>query len=306
MDAITLDSIGDLITLWLLKIAAAALIIVIGMWIAKRLTRLAQSMLKRSHLDETLISFAGKIIFAVLVTFVAIAALSQIGVQTASIIAVLGAAGLAVGLALQGSLSNFAAGVMIIGFRPFHKGDYIEAAGVSGSVEEVSIFTTTLLTPDNRKVIVPNSQITGDTITNYSAMPTRRLDLMFGIGYDDDIAKAKNVLEKMLKAEKRVLQDPAPKIAVHELADSSVNLICRPWVNKEDYWELYWELHEKVKQEFDKAGISIPFPQRDVHMYHVDSLPASKATSAAKPASTKSSTPKKKTTTKTADSKKAA
>lgn len=306
MDGLTLNSIGDILTVWLLKIGAAALIFVVGMWLAKRLTRLAESMLQRSKLDETLIRFAGKILFAVLVTFVAIAALSQIGVQTASLIAVLGAAGLAVGLALQGSLSNFAAGVMIIGFRPFQKGDYVEAAGVSGSVDEVSIFTTTLLTPDNRKVIVPNAQITGDTITNYSAMPTRRLDLVFGIGYNDDMTKAKNVLENILKAENRVLKDPAPNIAVHELGDSSVNLICRPWVKKEDYWNLHWDLHETVKQAFDKEGISIPFPQRDMHIHNVESLSATKAASETKASAAKSSTTKKKTATKTSASKKAA
>jgi small conductance mechanosensitive channel len=202
-------------------------------------------------------------------TFVIVAAIGTLGVQTTSFVAVLGAAGLAVGFALQGSLSNFAAGVMLIVFRPFKAGDYVEAGGTAGSVQEVSIFTTVMKTPDNKKVIIPNSQITGGSITNYSAMETRRVDMVFGIGYGDNIKQAKDTLEQILAADERILKDPAPTIAVSELADSSVNFVVRPWVKTADYWAVYFDLTEKVKLTFDEKGISIPFPQQDVHMHQV-------------------------------------
>ena len=182
---------------------------------------------------------------------------------------IIAAAGLAVGFALQGTLGNFAAGVMLIVFRPFKIGDFIEAGGVTGTVEEIQIFCTIIKTGDNKKVIVPNSDIGGGTITNYSAKPTRRVDMVFGIGYEDDIKKAKQVLERILKADERILKDPAPVIAVSELADSSVNFVVRPWVKSSDYWGVFWDTHETVKVEFDKEGISIPFPQQDVHMHQV-------------------------------------
>jgi small conductance mechanosensitive channel len=201
--------------------------------------------------------------------FVIIAAINALGVQTASLIALLGAAGLAVGLALQGSLSNFAAGVLIVLFRPYKVGDWIEGGGVSGAVEEVQILTTVLKTGDNKRVIIPNSQIMGSTITNYSANDTRRVDLVVGVSYSDDLDKVRKELEDLVAADERILKDPAVTIAVSELADSSVNFVLRPWVSTADYWAVYFDLTERVKKRFDEVGISIPFPQRDVHIHNV-------------------------------------
>lgn len=208
----------------------------------------------------------GQPAYAALLAFVVLAALAQLGIQTTSFIAIIGAAGLAVGLALQGSLSNFAAGVMLIIFRPFKVGDFIEAAGVSGSVEEIMIFSTKLKSPDNKQLYVPNGSIISGTITNYSAKDQRRVDLVFGCGYGDDIKKAKALLEAIVKENPLVLDDPAPTIGVLELGDSSVNFAVRPWVATPDYWDVYFQITEEVKQRFDEAGISIPFPQRDVHL----------------------------------------
>jgi small conductance mechanosensitive channel len=244
----------------------ALLIFIFGKWLAKAVSSVIKRTLKRHKVDDTLVSFISNIAFALLFAFVIIAALSQLGVETTSLAAVFAAAGLAIGLALQGSLSNFAAGVLIIAFRPFRAGDYIEAAGTSGTVEEVSIFTTTLKSPDNKTIIVPNGSITTDTITNYSARATRRLDMVVGIGYGDDIKKAKKVLEEILASDERILKDPAPTIGVLELGESSVNLAVRPWVKTGDYWGVHFDLHEIVKTRFDEEGISIPFPQRDLHM----------------------------------------
>lgn len=245
----------------------ALAIFVVGKWVANRLTNVLKKGLKRGNMDETLVSFLGNIVKTILLAFVVIAALSQLGVETTSLAAVIAAAGLAIGLALQGSLANFAAGVMIIAFRPFKKGDFIEAGGVSGVVEEVSIFNTVFKTGDNKKVIVPNSAVGGGAITNYSANDTRRIDFVFGIGYNDDIKLAKETLESILAADSRVLSDPAPTIGVVELADSSVNIACRPWVKTADYWGAYFDIMEAVKVTFDEKGISIPFPQQDVHMH---------------------------------------
>jgi len=200
--------------------------------------------------------------------FIIIAALGKLGIQTASFVAILGAAGLAIGFALQGSLSNFASGVLLTIFRPFKAGDYVEAGGSAGIIEEISIFNTILKTPDNRKVIIPNSKVTGDNITNYSAKDVRRVELKFGIGYSDDIKKAKEVIEKVLKADTRVLNDPAYTVAVLELGDSSVNFAVRPWVKTSDYWPVLFDITENIKLSFDNNGISIPFPQTDVHLHH--------------------------------------
>jgi small conductance mechanosensitive channel len=198
---------------------------------------------------------------------VILAALAQLGIQTTSFIAVIGAAGLAVGLALQGSLANFAAGVLMVIFRPFQVGDFIEGAGVSGIVEEMQIFTTQLRTPDNKTIIIPNAKITGDNVTNYTRKDKRRVDLVIGVSYRDEIGKVKGVVADVLNGDERVLKDPAPTIAVLELGDSSVNFAVRPWVRTEDYWDVYFETTEKIKKRFDAEGISIPFPQRDVHLY---------------------------------------
>jgi small conductance mechanosensitive channel len=251
-----------------IDIIAALAIFIIGRWVANLITKGVRRLLERADVDATLVKFLSNIVRILLLIFVILAAIGQLGIQTTSLIAVLGAAGLAVGLALQGSLSNFAAGVLVIIFRPYKVGDYIEAAGVAGTVDEVQIFNTVMNTPDNKRIIVPNSQITGGIITNYSAHETRRVDFTFGIGYADDIDKAKKIIEEVLTADERVLEDPAPQIVVAELADSSVNIVARPWAKAADYWGLKFEVTETVKKRFDAEGISIPFPQRDVHVYY--------------------------------------
>ena len=248
----------------------AIVIFIVGKWISKRITTVIQKAMRSRDVDETLVKFLSNIAYWLLLSFVVIAALSQLGVQTTSIAAIFAAAGLAIGLSLQGSLSNFASGVMIIAFRPFRVGDFVEIAGTAGSVEEVSIFTTQLKTPDNKTVIVPNGSITSDNITNYSTKETRRIDLVFGIGYDDDIKKTKSLLEEIVTGDDRILKDPAPTVAVSELADSSVNFVVRPWVKSADYWDVYFYLQETVKLRFDESGISIPYPQQDVYMHTVE------------------------------------
>ena len=267
----------EYISLYGLKVIAAIGIFIIGKWLAKKMTALAKSMMGKASIDETLISFAGNIIYGLALAFVAIASLSQLGVETTSLAAIIAAAGLAIGLALQGSLSNLAAGVMIILFRPFKIGDYVEAGGTAGTVEEISIFTTIFKTPDNRQVIVPNNAITAGNITNVSAKPERRVDLTVGVGYNDDLAKVKDILSKVVSADNRVLKDKEVTIAVSELADNSVNLVVRPWVKSEDYWGVYFDLTETIKTTFDKEGVSIPYPQRDLHIIDGDSIAKKKA-----------------------------
>jgi small conductance mechanosensitive channel len=250
-----------------LKLIAAIVVFFVGKWLARKISNLLKRGLQRAETDPTLIGFVGNIAYFGLLTMVVIAAVGQLGVQTTSFIAVLGAAGLAIGLALQGSLANFAAGVLMIIFRPFKAGDYIEAAGTAGSVEEVQLFTTTLKTPDNKIVIIPNAQVTAGTITNYSARDTRRLDMVFGVGYGDDLDKVKRVIQEVLGEEERLLEDPAPLVGVLNLGESSVDFAVRPWVNSSDYWGVFFDLQEKMKKRFDQEGISIPFPQRDLHVY---------------------------------------
>lgn len=263
-----LETIGGFVSLYAIKILIALAIFFVGKFIAKKIVKLVEKMMERSKLDKTLIVFAGNVLYALALAFVVIAALSQLGIDTTSLAAIMAAAGLAIGLALQGSLSNLAAGVMIIAFRPFGSGDYVEVAGTGGTVEEISIFTTRLKSPDNKAIIVPNGEIIAANITNYSAKPTRRVDMVFGVGYDDDLKLVRKTLEKIIKDDKRILKDPEPQIAVSELADSSINFVVRPWVNSADYWDVFFETQEKVKNEFDKAGISIPFPQRDMHIVY--------------------------------------
>lgn len=245
------------------RIIAAILIFTIGRWLANRLTELVVKLLERNKVEATLVNFLKHIILYGMIIAVIIAALNQIGVDTASLLTVIGAAGLAIGLALKDSLSNFSAGTMLVLFRPFKIGDLITAAGVTGIVKEISIFSTEIASPDNQKIIVPNSSIMGGVITNSFANPTRRIDLTIGIGYHDDLAQAKQILTAIVCAEAKVLAAPAPLIAVTELAENSVNLICRPWVKTEDYWPVRFSLNEKIKQEFDAAGISIPAPPPD-------------------------------------------
>ncbi len=250
-----------------MKIIGMLIILVIGMWLVKMVKRGTVKLMEKRNVDPTLISFCTSLLCVVLQVFVIIAALAKLDINTTSFIAVLGAAGLAIGLALQGSLSNFASGVLMIIFKPFVVGDFIEAGGSTGSVVEISIFTTILNSPDNKKIIVPNAQVMGGNIINFNANGTRRIDLVAGIGYGDDIDKAKAVLEGILAADDRILETPAPTVAVVEMADSSVNFVVRPWSTGADYWDVYFDTTESIKKRFDEEGISIPFPQRDVHLY---------------------------------------
>ncbi len=253
-----------------LSLFTALAIFVIGRWVAKALSRGLRKVLQAQKVDKILETFVSNIVYWLLMAFVIIAAITELGVKTTSFIAVVGAAGLAIGLAMQGSLSNFAAGVLIVLFRHYKVGDYIEAGGVGGSVMAVQILTTTLKTPDNKTIIIPNSQIMNGIITNYSANDTRRVDMTFGVGYDDDIDKVRTAIKEVIEADPRVHKEPAPVIVVGALADSSVNFNVRPWVNTSDYWPVYWDLTEAIKKRFDKDGISIPFPQRDVHIIKDD------------------------------------
>ncbi len=249
-----------------IKLIAAIAILIIGNIIAKSIRKLILKLMDKRKVDKTISSFISSLAFSALWVFVILAALSQLGIQTTSFMAIIGAAGLAIGLALQGSLSNFSSGFLIILFRPFKVGDYVKAGGVSGSISKISIFTTDFTTPDNKKIIVPNSQIMNGTITNYSAEKTRRVDLKFGVGYDADIQKVKEILNLVISEHKLVLKDPEPFVRVGELADSSINFVVRVWTKTENYWGVFFDLTEQVKNEFDKNGISIPFPQMDVHL----------------------------------------
>ncbi len=263
----TFQKVYDLLMLYGVKIVAAIAIFIIGRWVAKGFRSITERLMEKKNVDPTIAGFVGNLTYMALLIFVIIAALGQLGIQTTSFIAILGAAGLAIGLALQGSLANFASGFLMIIFKPFKVGDYVEVAGVAGSVEAIQIFTTTLKTPDNKTVIVPNGRVTGDNIVNWTMKGTRRADMVFGIGYDDDIDKAKQIMADVLGKDDRILKDPPTQIAVSELADSSVNFVVRPWVSIENYWGVYFDAMENIKKAFDEAGISIPYPQRDVHMY---------------------------------------
>lgn len=255
---------------WGINIVMAIAIYIIGKFIVGILVNVFGKVMARSKYDDMLISFVKAIINAVLMLFVIVASLDQLGVNTTSMVAILGAAGLAIGLSLQGSLQNFASGVMLLVFRPFKAGDWIEAGGASGTVKSISIFTTVMTTGDNKEVIVPNGKIYGGNIINYSAKATRRVDMIVGISYDSDLKKAKDVLLEMVGADERILKDPAPKVAVSELADSSVNFIVRPWVATADYWAVKFDFTEAVKLRFDAEGIIIPYPQMDVHVHKDD------------------------------------
>ena len=252
---------------WGINIAMALIIFVIGRMVVGIIISMFGQLMSKSKYDDMLVDFLKSILNAVLMLFVIVASLDELGVDTTSLVAILGAAGLAIGLSLQDSLKNFAAGVMLLVFKPFRAGDYIEAAGVAGTVKKIGIFTSSMNTPDNKGIIVPNGKIYGDNIINYSAMTTRRVDMTFGIGYDDDLLKAKTVLEQMVREDERILEEPAPVVAVSSLGDSSVNFTVRPWVKKEDYFAVLWAFTENVKLRFDKEGISIPFPQMDVHFF---------------------------------------
>jgi small conductance mechanosensitive channel len=255
---------------WALNVGLALLIFIVGRMVVGMIVSVTKKMASHAKMDVMLVKFLTSILRWLLLLFVVIAALGQLGIETTSLIALLGAAGLAIGLSLQGSLQNFASGVMLIIFRPFKNGDFVEVGGTAGIVETIGIFTTTMRTTDNKEVIVPNGSIYSATITNYSARSTRRVDMTFGISYDADLREARKILEQIITEDERVLKDPAPVVALGALADSSVNFLVRPWVNAADYWDVLWDTNEKVKLAFDAAGVGIPYPQMDVHLSKKD------------------------------------
>jgi small conductance mechanosensitive channel len=255
------------VALYGLKVIAAVAILVLGRIAAGVVRAIVRRLLRKGSVDETLVLFLVRFSYIAMMVFVILAALGQLGIQTTSFIAVLGAAGLAIGLALQGSLANFAAGILLIIFRPFNLGDYIEAGGTAGGVEAIGIFSTELKSPDNKKIVVPNAKVIGDNIVNYSAKDQRRIDIVAGVSYSDDLDKVRKVLEGILSEDERILQDPAPTIGVLALADSSVNFAVRPWVKTADYWDVFFSIQEKIKKRFDAEGITIPFPQQDIHIH---------------------------------------
>ncbi len=263
----TIDKVIEMISLYGMKVLAAIIILVVGLWVAKRLKNLLRRVLEKKQVDATLVGFFANLLYGALAVFVVIAAINKLGMQTTSFVAVIGAAGLAVGLALQGSLSNFAAGVLLILFKPFRVGNFIKAGGEAGIVVEVGLLTTELKTPDNVMIIMPNSQILGGAITNFSAHDTRRVDMVVGVSYGDDLNKAKQIIEDLISEDERVLKDPAPQVAVSNLGDSSVDFVVRPWVNAPDYWDFKFDFTKAVKERFDAEGVSIPFPQRDLHVF---------------------------------------
>lgn len=257
----------EMLSTWGLNVLGAVAVLIVGRWVATRMRRLTRKALEKAAIDESLIPFLSSVTYYVVMAVVLIAVLNLFGIETTSLIAVLGAAGLAIGLALQGTLSNVSAGVMLLVFRPFRLGDFVDVAGTAGTVAEIGLFTTILNTGDNVRIIVPNQAIYGETIRNFSANPTRRNDLSIGVSYNDDLGKVKSTIEAVLAADERVLKDPAAVVAVGELADSSVNFVVRPWCLREDYWALRWDLTRKIKEDLEAAGCSIPYPQHDVHVH---------------------------------------
>ncbi|MGD1525108.1 small-conductance mechanosensitive channel MscS [Vibrio harveyi] len=265
-----LNNNSDLLIQYGVNIISALLILFIGNIIVKAVANSVSKVLEKKKMDKAVVEFVNGLVRYLLFVIVLIAALGRVGVQTASVVAVIGAAGLAVGLALQGSLSNFAAGVLIVAFRPFKSGDYVEIGGVAGSVEAIQIFQTVLKTPDNKMVVVPNSSVIGGAITNYSRHATRRVDLVIGVSYSADLKQTKQVIRDVLEKDERILKDPAIQIGVLALAASSVNFVVRPWCKTADYWDVYFDSTQAIKEALDEAGIEIPFPQMDVHLNKVE------------------------------------
>ena len=263
------NSLVPLLTEWGLKVIGAVVVLIVGRMVAGIIRSSVRKAMKRAEVDATLIPFVSSLIYWAVLAVVLIAVLNLFGVHATSLVAILGAAGLAVGLALQGTLSNFAAGVMLLIFRPFKVGDFVEIGGTAGSVVSVAIFSTIMKTPDNVMITVPNSQVWGNEIKNYNGFDTRRIDLVMGISYDDNIQVAMDTIAKIVAADERVLADPGPQIAVAELADSSVNIIVRPWCSGSDYWPLRFDLTRRLKEGLEAAGCSIPYPQQDVYMHQV-------------------------------------
>ncbi len=249
-------------------IISAIAILLIGLWVARLFTRLLIKVLRRRDVDPTLTGFLASALKSILYLFIIIAAVGQLGVETTSFIAVLGAAGLAVGLALQGSLSNLASGIMLVIFRQIKVGQFVEGGGASGTVEKIGIFNTTLVTIDNKVVYIPNSKLINDNIINYNEKEIRRVDMVFGISYNDDMSRAKTIINSILSADSRILKDPPPQVVVAKLDESSVNINVRPWVKTADYWDVHFDLLELIKKKFDEEKITIPFPQRDIHLHN--------------------------------------
>jgi small conductance mechanosensitive channel len=262
-----LTQMSGLITEYGLKVIGAILVLIIGRAVAGWARKATRRAMERGKIDPTLIPFLSGMVYTLAMVFVVVAVLGLFGIPTASFIAVLGAAGLAVGLAMQGTLSNFAAGVMLLVFRPFKVGDFVEVAGTLGKVEEIGIFATQLNTPDNIRVIISNGTVYGDKISNYTANDIRRVDLTVGVGYGDDLELAKKTILSVVTSHEKVLQDPAPQVEVVEMADSSVNFVVRPWAATADYWRVYFDVTQGCKEQLEAAGCSIPFPQRDVHLF---------------------------------------
>jgi small conductance mechanosensitive channel len=264
------QNVVTLVSTWGLQLAGALAVLIIGRFGCEVARKSVRRAMESRRVDASLVPFVSNLVYFTLFAAVVIAVLGLFGIETTSLVAVLGTAGLAIGLAVQGTLSNFSSGVMLLLFRPFDVGDFIDAAGVAGTVSEIGVFSTTLNTPDNVKIIVPNSGIFGSTIKNFSANNTRRNDIVLGISYDDDISKAISVVNAVLGEDSRVLSDPEPLVAVSELADSSVNLVVRPWCTKEDYWSLRYDLIRRLKEKLEQDGCTIPYPQHDVHLHQVD------------------------------------
>jgi len=260
------ETILNHLAAWSLKVVAAIIILVVGLWIAKKVKGLFRSGLEKREVDATLIGFFSNILYGAIVVFVVIAAIGKLGVETTSFAAVVAAAGLAIGLALQGSLANFAAGVLLILFKPFKAGHFVKVGGELGEVVEVGLLYTEMKSPENIKVVMPNGQIMSGPITNFSANDTRRVDMVVGVSYSDDLNKVMEILNEMIAKDERVLAEPAPFVAVGELADSSINFYVRPWTKSSDFWQFKCDFTKAVKERFDAEGISIPFPQRDVHL----------------------------------------
>lgn len=264
---INFDAIQAWFSIYAINIIGAILIFIVGKWLARRIANLLAKLMEKNNVDSTLVIFLTNLTYYTLVVLVVVAAANRLGINTTSFLTIIGAAGLAVGLALKDSLANFAAGVMLVLFRPFTIGDVVSTAGIIAKVEKITIFNTQFCTGDNQLIIVPNNRIISDIITNINAKDTRRIDLTVGISYSDDMAKTKAILERLAGEDDRILKDPAPTVAVAELADSSINLVFRPWVKTADYWVVRFDLNEKIKNRLDEAGISIPFPQQDVHLF---------------------------------------
>ncbi|MCP4571104.1 MAG: mechanosensitive ion channel [bacterium] len=260
------QQITTFLTEYGLKVIGALVILIIGRFVAGLVRKGLRKAMNTRQVDPSLVGFLSSLVYALIMAFVFIAALAKFGVQTASFVAILGAAGFAVGMAMQGTLANFASGVMIMVFRPFSTGDFIDAGGVKGVVKDIAIFTTTIATPDNIKILVPNGQIYGGVISNYNGYDQRRVDMVVGVGYGADLSQTMEVIKGVLAADNRVLADPAPAIAVSEMADSSMNLIVRPWVKAADYWGVHNDFQKSCKEALDTAGIDIPYPQTVVHM----------------------------------------